>query len=123
MGNLALRRRSYIEQQLLGGANLNLTQGRTLKVLVFVAVLSLLAADISVGCGKGAYVYGPVEQKFVTSSNEPDRTILISGQPYDVPRYFYDIVSIGDWVRFNGRTWSIVKRADGSVPPKVQSIP
>jgi hypothetical protein len=97
-----------------------LARGRTLKVIIFVAILSLLAADVSVGCGKGAYVYGPVEQKFLTGPDDPDKYIMIGGQTYQVTPYFFTTVSVGDWVRFNGRTWSIVKKANGTVPPQSQ---
>ncbi|HLW47142.1 MAG TPA: hypothetical protein VKW09_05180 [bacterium] len=98
-------------------------RGSTLRVIFFVALLSLLAADVSIGCGKDTYVYGPVEQKYVTGSNELDKLIMVSGQTYQVPAYFYDQVSVGDTVKYNGRSWSIVKRADGTVPPKTQTTP
>ena len=96
-------------------------RGQTANVLVFVALLSLLAADISVGCGKNAYVYGPVEQKYATGQDELDRTVLISGQTYLVPPYFFNQIQVGDIVKFNGSKWSIVKKADGTVP--AQSSP
>jgi hypothetical protein len=92
-------------------------RGRTLTALFFVAILSLLAADISVGCGSQAYVYGPVSQKFDTNGQEGEWFILINGQSYSVPRYFYDIVQVGDTVRYNGRQWSVVKPRDVPVQP------
>jgi hypothetical protein len=92
-------------------------RGRALTAVFFVAILSLLAADFSVGCGTQAYVYGPVSQKFNVSGQETDRLIEINGATYVVPMDFYDIVQVGDTVRFNGHQWSIVKRAGVPVQP------
>ena len=92
-------------------------RGRTLTALLFVAILSLLAADFTVGCGSQAYVYGPVSQKFDMSGQETDRLIEINGHTYSVPNDFYHTVQVGDTVRFNGRQWSVVKRAGAPVQP------
>jgi hypothetical protein len=83
-------------------------RARTVKVLLFVVVLSVFAADISVGCGQG-YVYGPVTQKY----NTPNENFLISinGTAYAVPQDFYYKVKVGDTVKFDGKTWTIVKAA------------
>ena len=92
-------------------------RGQTAKVLLFVALLSFLAADFSVGCGRQAYVFGPVEQKFVTGGQEEaDKLILVGGQTYLVPPSFFNQIAVGDTVKYNGSQWSIVKRADGTVP-------
>jgi hypothetical protein len=91
-------------------------RGRTVTALFFVAILSLLAADFSVGCGSQAYVYGPVTQKFATSSQEANRFIEVNGTQYEVPFTFYAEVQVGDTVRFNGKQWSIVKRATAPKP-------
>ena len=97
-------------------------RGQTVRAVVFVAILSLLAADISVGCGRNAYVYGPVEQKYTTGSDESEKLILIGGQTYQVLPTFFAEVSVGDTVKFNGRVWSVVKRANGAPVPG-QSTP
>ena len=86
-------------------------RGQTAKALLFVALLSLLAADISVGCGSKAYVYGPVTQKFNTGAVQEEHMILINGDTYTVPIGFFEHVQVGDTVKFNGREWSIVKKA------------
>jgi hypothetical protein len=91
-------------------------RGRTVTVLFFVAILSLLAADFSVGCGSQAYVYGPVSQKFNTSQQEENKFIEINGQTYEVPPSFFYAVQVGDTVRFNGHEWSIVKKANAPKP-------
>jgi hypothetical protein len=96
---------------------MQMNRGRTVTTLVFVALLSLLAADISVGCGAQAYVYGPVSQKYSPVPSEPNAQILISGQAYEVPMSFYNQVQVGDVVRFNGRAWSIVQRHGVPVTP------
>jgi|SRR5215469_2228325 len=96
-------------------------QGQTVRAVVFVAILSLLAADVSVGCGANAYVYGPVEQKYTTGSDEGEKLILIGGQTYQVPPTFFAEVSVGDTVKYNGRVWTVVKRAGAPVPS--QSTP
>jgi len=92
-------------------------RGRTVTTLLFVALLSLLAADISVGCGSQAYVYGPVTQKYSPVPSEPNAQILINGQAYEVPMSFYNKVQVGDVVRFNGRVWSVVQQRGVPVTP------
>ncbi len=37
---------------------------RIVRTVVFIAILSMFAAEFSVGCGQ-EYVYGPVDKKFV----------------------------------------------------------
>lgn len=92
-------------------------RGRTVTTLLFVALLSLLAADISVGCGSQAYVYGPVTQKFSASGEQTDRFIEIGGQMYSVPWSFYNQVQVGDTARFNGHEWSVVKKNGAPTQP------
>ncbi len=92
-------------------------RGQTARVLLFVALLSLLAADFSVGCGAHAYVYGPVEQKYNSGAGEVDKLIMVGGQTYQVPATFYSVISVGDTVKYNGTKWAIVKTADGRPVP------
>ncbi len=92
-------------------------RGQTVRAVIFVAILALLAADISVGCGANAYVYGPVEQKYVKNPDDFDGLIMVQGQTYQVPGTFYAAISIGDTVKYNGRKWSIVKYSDGRPVP------
>jgi hypothetical protein len=89
---------------------------RTLQALLFVLVLSVFAADFSVGCGQG-YVYGPVTQKFQSGGDNDGHTIAVNGTPYTVPLEFFNRVSVGDTVKFAGSTWQIVKTASGTTPP------
>jgi hypothetical protein len=88
---------------------------RTLQALVFVLVLSVFAADFTVGCGQG-YVYGPVTQKFRTGGDAESWSIAVNGTPYTVPLEFYTQVQIGDTVKYAGSRWEIVKTASGTTP-------
>lgn len=97
-----------------GGAH-GMSRG-TIKTLVFVVLLAALAADISVGCGQG-YVYGPVAQKIATNGDKASYLLQINGDSYEVPGDFYQTVRLGDTVKYNGKTWTIVKRAGTLVSP------
>jgi len=88
-------------------------RGPMLKALLFIAILSVFAADFSVGCGQG-YVYGPVTQKLNTGGGNGDYLIAVDGATYDVPLSFYNQVRVGDTVKFDGRAWTIVKPAGAS---------
>jgi len=89
---------------------------RTLTVFVVVGLLSVFAADISTGCGQD-YVYGAVTQK-INAGHEQNSTIMVNGQPYEVPSDFYQQVQVGDMVKFNGKEWTIVKPGTTpNVPP------
>lgn len=89
---------------------------RTLHALLFVLVLSVFAADFSVGCGQG-YVYGPVTQKFRTGGDTESWNIAVNGTPYNVPLEFYTRVEVGDTVKYTGSHWEIVKPAKTTVNP------
>ena len=88
---------------------------RTIQALVFVLVLSVFAADFTVGCGQG-YVLGPVTQKYRSGSDASGYTIAVNGTPYDVPIDFYNRVNLGDTVKYTGSHWEIVKTASGATP-------
>ncbi len=88
---------------------------RTIQALVFVLVLSVFAADFTVGCGSG-YVYGPVTQKYRSGGDAESWTIAVNGTPYAVPIEFYNRVNLGDTVKFTGSQWEIVKTASGTPP-------
>lgn len=92
-------------------------RGQTVRAIVFVAILSLLAADVSVGCGANTYVFGPVEQKYSKNPDDYERLIMVQGKTYQVPPSFFAAVSLGDTVKYNGRKWAIVKTADGRPVP------
>ena len=87
---------------------------RTIQALVFVLVLSVFAADFSIGCGQG-YVYGPVTAKYRSGGEADQGTIAVSGSPYTVPLEFYNRVQLGDTVKYTNH-WEIVKTATGATP-------
>jgi hypothetical protein len=89
-------------------------KARTIQALLFVLVLSVFAADFSVGCGQG-YVYGPVTQKYLTGADSSEFTIAVNGTPYTVPLDFYSRVRLGDTVKYTSH-WEIVKTASGATP-------
>ena len=94
---------------------------RALTVLFLVGLLSVFAADFTVGCGP-EYVYGSVTQK-INAGHDQNNTIMVNGSPFEVPLSFYERVQVGDMVRFNGKEWSIVKPGESSVPAPYQSVP
>jgi hypothetical protein len=90
---------------------------QTIRAMLFVLVLTMFAADVSVGCGSG-YVYGQVTQKYRTGGDAMDFIIAVNGQTFNVPATFYQSVFVGDWVRFNGKDW--VKAKPPTNPPTLQ---
>ena len=97
-------------------------RARTLTVLFVVGLLSVLAADVTVGCGGQDYVYGSVTQK-INAGHEQNNTIMVNGSPFEVPLDFFEQVQVGDMVRFNGKEWSIVKPGQSSAPAPYQPAP
>ena len=105
---------------------------RVVTALVFVLALSMLAADISVGCAGKGYVYGVVQAKFAGTGDNDMSVLQIASESYTVPAGFYSEVQVGDLVRFDGKTWTIVKSAPttfgnqtpaGTPPPGTGNIP
>lgn len=84
-----------------------------LPALVFVVALSMLAADVTVGCSQG-YVSGVVTQKFTGGHDGGAYEIAVDGSPYEVPMSFWLTVHVGDAVRYTGTEWQIVKRSIGA---------
>ena len=85
---------------------------RTVSALVIVLAISILAADMNLGCTpNGGYVYGVVEAKY-SGSGDNDMSILqIASDTFTVPAAFYSEVQVGDLVRYDGKNWTIVKSA------------
>jgi hypothetical protein len=87
---------------------------RTIRALLFVLVLSVFAADFSVGCGQG-YVYGPVTQKYRAGGDAEGFVIAVNGHPYEVPEEFWMRVGLGDTVKYTNH-WEVIKPASGATP-------
>jgi hypothetical protein len=88
---------------------------RTIQALLFVLMLSALAADMSVGCGQQGYVNGTVTQKFSYSGNRGP-LIAVNGQTYEVPEGFYSQVQVGDSVRFSSGRWEVIRTPNEPAP-------
>ncbi len=107
---------------------------RMVTALVVVLVVSMLAADMNLGCTpNGGYVYGVVEAKFSGTGDNDMSVLQIASDTFTVPVSFYDEVQVGDLVRYDGKGWTIVKSAgstygkqpDNSAPatPNVPPLP
>lgn len=87
-----------------------------LKVVLVVFLVTSLA-QITPSCGGSetsrpgdALVIGTVEYKRIL---QPDRshTIFVLGTEYDVLPAFWQQVNVGDLVKWDGKVWTIVRRA------------
>ncbi len=81
-----------------------------LAAVAVVLALAAFTADITIGCGP-AYVYGVVAQKYASTGDRMTWILQVEDEFYPVPQAFYDRVQLGDTVKFDGRAWSVVKRA------------
>ena len=82
-----------------------------LKAVMLVALATTLAQAVP-SCGGGdepTQVIGWVEAKRIDSSSH-DFLLVINSVEYAVPGYFYQQVEIGDLVKWDGMTWTIVKK-------------
>ncbi len=95
------------------------------KVLTVVTLLAMLqiipscggpkpASDDSsnVSSGKPAVVIGWVDEKRVDKNDETlPYIVVINSRGYGVPYSFWRQVGIGDLVKWDGETWTIVRKA------------
>ena len=82
-----------------------------LKVVLLVVLTTTLAQAFP-SCGGGddsTQLVGWVEAKRIDSSTH-DFLLVINSVEYAVPGYFYQQVEIGDLVKWDGMTWTIVKK-------------
>lgn len=92
-----------------------------IKVVVLASLLISLAQMLpSCGGGEdsGPVVIGWVEAKHRDASADAWE-VVINGAYYDVPAYFWDQVRVGDLVKWDGKVWTIVKRAGVGVLSRV----
>ncbi len=90
------------------------------KIVVLASLLISLAQMLP-SCGgddSGPVVIGWVEAKHRDASADAYE-IVINGAYYDVPAYFWDQVRVGDLVKWDGKVWTIVKKAGAVVPSRV----
>ena len=86
-----------------------------LKVVLLVVLATTLAQAFP-SCGGGdeaTQVVGWVEAKRIDSSSH-DFLVVINSVEYTVPGYFYQQVEIGDLVKWDGTTWTLVKKRSTS---------
>jgi hypothetical protein len=87
-----------------------------LKTALLV-VLATTFAQVFPSCGGGGGttdVVGWVEVKKVEPGGQRGFIITINSVDYDVPGYFWQQVAIGDLVKWDGTTWTIVKKRTAS---------
>jgi len=94
----------------------------TVHTLLFIAALSVFAAEVTVGCGRQDYVYGTVTQKF-TPAEEATYEIKVDGTPYVVPTNFYYEVQVGDLVKYDGKQWQVIKPNEPTFPSTTAPAP
>ncbi len=85
-----------------------------LRITLLLVMLTAIA-QVFPSCGgdENAGVVGWIEEKKVESHTF---IIIINAADYQVPAYFWDQVEVGDLVKWDGRTWTIVKKAREPVP-------
>lgn len=85
-----------------------------LRIALLVVMLSVVAQIPSCGGDQGTEVVGWVEAKRVESATH-SFLIVINNIEYDVPGYFWSQVEVGDLVKWDGKTWTIVKKANAQM--------
>jgi hypothetical protein len=82
-----------------------------LRIVLLVTMMTTVA-QIFPSCGgdEGVQVVGWVEAKKVDATAH-SFAITINSTDYEVPGYFYAQVQVGDLVKWDGTTWTIVKKA------------
>ncbi len=90
-----------------------------LRIALLLVVLTA-TAQVFPSCGgggddEGAGLVGWVEAKKVESAGHA-YILVINSTDYEVPGYFWQQVDVGDLVKWDGRTWTIVKRSNPQKP-------
>src|SRR5437867_58286 len=89
-------------------------EGAMLRVVLLVVLATTLAqAFPSCGGGEATEVVGWVDAKRIEASNRAF-LIVINYVEYEVPGFFYQEVEVGDLVKWDGTTWTIVKKRSTS---------
>jgi len=89
--------------------------------LVLVLTLAASLAQVFPSCsgqpGDSIAVIGWVEAKFRDRA-EGTFVVVINGHDYNVPEVFWQRVQVGDLVKWDGYTWTIVRRAGATPTPQ-----
>lgn len=78
-------------------------------VLVVLGLTALAQAFPSCGSGSGEVIIGWVEAKFRSPVHDA-YIIEINNVEYSVPQDFWELVGVGDLVKFEGGVWKIVRK-------------
>ncbi len=89
-----------------------------IKAILLVMVLASVAQFLP-SCGDSdRTVIGWVEAKHAQPSGD-GYVITINNVDYQVPGYFWNEVKIGDLVKWDGKVWTIVRKALAPLGPTV----
>ena len=86
-----------------------------LKAVLLVVVATTLAQIFPSCGGENVEIVGWVERKGIEATGH-SFYVTINSVDYNVPGYFWQQVQIGDLVKWDGTTWTIVRKA-GESPP------
>lgn len=90
-----------------------------IKAILLVVVLASVAQILpSCGDSEQQTVIGWVEAKHAQASGD-GYVIVINNVDYQVPGYFWNEVKIGDLVKWDGKVWTIVRKALTPLGPTV----
>jgi hypothetical protein len=87
----------------------------TLRILLLIATIAIAQVFPSCGGDESTQIVGWVEAKHVEGATH-SFSITLNSTDYEVPGYFYAQVDVGDLVKWDGKTWTIVRKA-GQPPP------
>jgi hypothetical protein len=82
----------------------------TMKIALLMVLLAVAAQIPACGEDQESGIVGWVEAKRVDGTTH-SFVISINHVEYDVPSYFWSLVTVGDLVKWDGKTWTIVKKA------------
>jgi hypothetical protein len=88
-----------------------------LRIVLLVTMMTTVA-QIFPSCGseESAQLVGWVEAKRVDATSH-SFVVIINSTDYEVPGYFFAQVQVGDLVKWDGHTWTIVKKASEGMNP------
>ena len=82
-----------------------------MKLLLFVALLVVIAQIVPSCDSEGKEIVGWVEEKYVDKSGPGlQYVIVINHVQYEVLFGFWNKVEIGDLVKYDGTQWTILKK-------------
>ena len=81
-----------------------------LRITLLLVVMATVAQVFpSCGSDESAAIVGWVETKRIDQFSHAF-VIVINSTDYEVPGYFWQKVEVGDLVKWDGTTWTIVKK-------------